>query len=79
LLQAQEAIRERDARLLQAGEAIRERDTRLWQAGEAIQETRRSLEVLQGDHANLRAFLLNLKQSPMFRLQGMLAKLSRRS
>ena len=79
LRQAQEAIRERDARLLQAQEAIRERDARLLQAGEAIQETRRSLEVLQGDHANLRAFLLNLKQSPMFRLQGMLAKLSRRS
>ncbi len=79
LRQAGEAIRERDVRLLQAGEAIRERDVRLLQAGEAIKEARRSLEVLQGDHANLRAFLLNLKQSPMFRLQEMLAKLSRRS
>ncbi len=79
LLQAERRVIQKETLLRQAGEAIYERDARLLQAGEAIQQTRRALEILQGDHANLRAYLLNLKQSPMFRLQEILAKLSRRS
>jgi hypothetical protein len=75
LRRALQAVLEKEALLRQAGEAIQ-----AFQEKDALcQQTRRALEILQGDHANLRAYLLKLKQSPMFRLQEMLAKLSRRS
>jgi hypothetical protein len=44
----------------------------------ALQQTRQTLEVLQGDHANLRAHLLHLKQTPLFKLQELLKKLLKR-
>ncbi len=82
---AEQAAREKDALLNQAA---REKDALLQQAQQAqevihdkearLQETRRALESLQEDHANLRAYLVELRRTPLFKLQEMLTKLSRR-
>ena len=74
----QQQVRYREAaqaelqeRLTQAERAIHEKEA-------LLQQTRRALEMLKEDHANLRAYLLSLKQTPLFKLQELLARLSRR-
>jgi chromosome segregation ATPase len=65
-----ERLKETAERLKEAEQAIREKDS-------LIQETQRTLDILRGDHANLRSYILELRRTPLFKLQEILAKLSR--
>jgi glycosyltransferase involved in cell wall biosynthesis len=65
------AIRNLEERLRQTEQTVLDRET-------ALQQTRQALEMLQSDHANLRAYLQRLQQTPLFKLQQLLTKLSRR-
>jgi glycosyltransferase involved in cell wall biosynthesis len=90
---ARQQVREREAvlahlqeRLAQVDRALREKEALLHEAERALQEkealllqTRRALDTLQDDHAHLSASLMTLKQTPLFKLQDLLTKLSRRS
>jgi hypothetical protein len=92
LQQADQAIREKEALLQQAEQEILAKERLLQQAEKAIrekelltqeqeailQQTRRDLELLKEDHTNLRAYLQELRRTPLFKLQQMLTKSSRR-
>jgi glycosyltransferase involved in cell wall biosynthesis len=90
--QGEQAIREKEALVQQAEQEILAKERLLQQAEKAIHEkelltqeqetllqhTRRDLELLKEDHTNLRAYLQELRRTPLFKLQQMLTKLSRR-
>ncbi|MBZ0168963.1 MAG: glycosyltransferase [Kofleriaceae bacterium] len=65
------AIRNLEERLRQTEQTVLDREA-------ALQQTRQALEMLQSDHANLRAHLLHLKQTPLFQLHELLKKLLKR-
>jgi glycosyltransferase involved in cell wall biosynthesis len=75
----QQALQEKEALLQRAEQAIHEKEALIQEKEALLQQTRRTLETLQGDHANLRTYLLDLRRTPLFKLQEMLAKLSKRS
>jgi glycosyltransferase involved in cell wall biosynthesis len=86
LAQAERALHEKEGLLQEAERALHEKAGLLQEAGRALhekethlQQTRRNLEQLQEDHANLQARLLELRRTPLFKLQELLARLSKRS
>jgi glycosyltransferase involved in cell wall biosynthesis len=78
LQQAEQAIHEKEALLQQAEKAIHEKELLTQEQETLLQHTRRDLELLKEDHTNLRAYLQELRRTPLFKLQQMLTKLSRR-
>ena len=77
--QAEQAMQEKDALVQKAEQAMQEKDALVHEQEALVEQTRRALELLQGDHANLRTTLLELRRTPLFKLQELLEKLSRRS
>jgi glycosyltransferase involved in cell wall biosynthesis len=67
----EDAMRDIEERLRQSEQTALDREA-------TLQQTRQTLEILQSDHANLRAYLLHLKQTPLFQLRKLLAKLLKR-
>ncbi len=65
------AMRDIEERLRQSEQTALDREA-------SLQQTRQTLEMLQSDHANLRAYLLRLKQTPLFQLRALLKKLLQR-
>lgn len=65
------AIRELEDRLHQSERTAMDKET-------LLQQARQALDALQGDHANLRAYLLNLQRTPLFRFLELLKRLSGR-
>jgi len=78
LAQADHALHEKEALLLQSRNSLQEAERALHDKEALLQQTRRTLELLRGDHAHLRSYLLELKRTPLFKLQELLTKLSKR-
>ena len=71
LTKAEQSLHEKEVLLQQFEQALHEKEA-------LLQQTRRALEMLQEDHGNLRAYLVELRRTPLFRLQDLLTRLSRR-
>jgi len=71
-------LRESRDRLQEAEEAMHEKEVRLQEQDARLEETRRALDRLQEEHADLRGYVERLKQTPLFKLQKLLEKLSKR-
>ena len=69
LAQAERALHEKEALLQEAEQALHEKEA-------LLQQTRRALELLQEDHANLRAYVQQLRQTPLFKFQDLMTRLS---
>ena len=79
MVHAKHQVREREAALAELQAGLAQADHALHEKEALLLQTGRTLEMLQEDHANLNAYLLKLRQTPLFKLQDLLTKLSRRS
>jgi hypothetical protein len=79
LREAEQALRDRGALLEQTHHSLREAEQALRDRGALLEQQARALDALREDHAALRSSLAELRRTPLFKLQELLAKLSKRS
>ena len=78
LARAEAALHEREALLQETRDGLLRAEAAVHEKEILLQRAHHTLDMLQRDHANLEAYLLELKRTPLFKLRELLERLSGR-